>query len=105
MATTGKVWFITGTSSGFGRALAEEALARGERVVATARDPQKLADLAARAPERVHVARLDVIRGDEIRSAIASALARFSAIDVLVNNAGYSMVGAVEETSDEELRA
>lgn len=105
MGTQSKVWFVTGTSSGFGRCIAEEAIARGERVVATARDPRALDDLVARAPDRVHAVRLDVTRPAEIQSAVASALQRFGAVDVLVNNAGFSVVGAVEETSDEELRA
>ena len=104
MAQTNKVWFITGTSSGFGRAIAEEALARGERVVATARDPKSLDDLVARDPARVHAVALDVTKPDELERAVASALARFGAIDVLVNNAGFSIVGAVEETSDQALR-
>jgi NAD(P)-dependent dehydrogenase (short-subunit alcohol dehydrogenase family) len=105
MKTQGKVWLVTGTSSGFGRAIVEEAVARGERVVATARDPRSLHDLVARAPDRIHPVRLDVTKPEEIKSAVASALERFGTIDVLVNNAGYSVVGAVEETSDEELRA
>ncbi|MFT3769772.1 MAG: oxidoreductase [Minicystis sp.] len=100
-----KVWFVTGASSGFGRAIVEEAIARGDRVVATARAPEALADLVARAPDRVLAARLDVTKNAEIRAAVAAAVERFGRIDVLVNNAGYSMVGAVEETSDEELRA
>jgi NAD(P)-dependent dehydrogenase (short-subunit alcohol dehydrogenase family) len=104
MAQHDKVWFITGTSSGFGRALAEQALARGDRVVATARDPRTLADLVARAPARVHAVALDVTRPEQLESAVASALARFGAVDVLVNNAGFSIVGAVEETSDQALR-
>ncbi len=105
MSTEGKVWFITGTSSGFGRSLAEEALVRGERVVATARDPKALEPLVTRAPDRVHAVRLDVTKRGEVNAAIDSALRRFGAIDVLVNNAGFSVVGAVEETSEEELRA
>jgi len=105
MNTHGKVWFITGTSSGFGRAIAEEALARGERVVATARDPHSLSELVARAPERVLALALDVTDAANIQSAVSAAVAHFGAIDVLVNNAGFSIVGAVEETSDRELRA
>jgi NAD(P)-dependent dehydrogenase (short-subunit alcohol dehydrogenase family) len=105
MSTQSKVWFVTGTSSGFGREIALEAIARGDRVVATARDPRTLEDLVARAPDRVHAVRLDVTKPAEIESAVASALQRFGAVDVLVNNAGYSVVGAVEETSDAELRA
>ena len=103
--TQNKVWFVTGASSGFGRAIAEEALARGERVVATARDTRSLEDFAARAPERVHLVTLDVTRAEQVKAAVLSALARFGAIDVLVNNAGYGVVGAVEETSDAELHA
>ncbi|PCC67135.1 Short-chain dehydrogenase [Nannocystis exedens] len=100
-----KVWFVTGSSSGFGRALVEEVIARGERVVATARKPDALADLAARAPDRVHLAELDVTRPEQVRAAVAAALARFGRIDVLVNNAGFSILGAVEETDDDAVRA
>lgn len=105
MTAHGKVWFLTGTSSGFGRSIAEEALARGGSVVATARDPRSLDALVTHAPDRVHAVRLDVTKPGEIRDAVASARARFGGIDVLVNNAGFSIVGAVEETSDEDLRA
>lgn len=99
-----KVWMITGTSSGFGHAIADEVLARGGRVVATARDPRSLDDLARRAPDRVHAVRLDVTKPAEIEAAVASARERFGAIDVLVNNAGFSTIGALEETSEAELR-
>lgn len=99
-----RVWFITGSSAGFGRALVEEALAGGDRVVAAARNPRSLDELVARAPERAHAVRLDVTEPRQIQSAVASALERFGAIDVLVNNAGFSSIGAVEETSDAELR-
>lgn len=99
-----KVWFITGASSGFGRAIAEEALSRGEIVVATARKTAALADLVAKAPDRVLVAELDVTRADQSESAVAAAIARFGRIDVLVNNAGFSIVGALEETSEKDLR-
>ncbi len=105
MSTQRKVWFVTGTSSGFGRAIAEEALARGDCLVATARDPRSLDDLVARAPDRVQALRLDVTQREEIERAVEEALARFGAIDVLVNNAGFSIVGAVEETSEADLRA
>lgn len=105
MTTEDKVWFVTGTSSGFGRHIVEQAIARGDRVVATARDPGALAELAARAPERVLALRLDVSQPSEIESAVQAADERFGRIDVLVNNAGFSIVGAVEETSEEDLRA
>jgi NAD(P)-dependent dehydrogenase (short-subunit alcohol dehydrogenase family) len=103
--TSAKVWFITGTSSGFGRSLAEEVVRRGEMVVATARDPKTLDELVALAPDRVQAVRLDVTRAAQIQSAIDTALQRFGKIDVVVNNAGFSIVGAVEETNDTELRA
>jgi NAD(P)-dependent dehydrogenase (short-subunit alcohol dehydrogenase family) len=102
--STSKVWFITGASSGFGRALAEEIIASGGRVVAAARNTDALRDLTAIAPERVLGVRLDVTRPDAIHAALAAARDRFGDVDVLVNNAGYSLVGALEETSDDELR-
>jgi NAD(P)-dependent dehydrogenase (short-subunit alcohol dehydrogenase family) len=102
--TDTKVWFITGASSGFGRALAEHVVTRSDRVVATARSTDALTALAAAAPDRVLALRLDVTRGDDIAAAIAAAHTRFGAIDVVVNNAGFGLVGAVEETSDRDLR-
>jgi NAD(P)-dependent dehydrogenase (short-subunit alcohol dehydrogenase family) len=99
-----KVWFITGASSGFGRAVAEAVIARGEHVVAAARKVDAMRDLVERAPDRVLALRLDVTNADEIRAAMARAVERFGDVDVLVNIAGYSMVGAVEETSEAELR-
>jgi NAD(P)-dependent dehydrogenase (short-subunit alcohol dehydrogenase family) len=102
---TRQTWFITGASSGLGRAFAEHAVAQGHAVVATARRTEPLLDLAARAPERVLVLSLDVTNPAEIERAVAAALARFGQIDVLINNAGYGVVGALEETPDAELRA
>ena len=100
-----KTWFITGASSGFGMAFAEFALERGDHVVATARSLSKLAALVARAPERVLAVKLDVTKAADIQPAIDAALRRFGRIDYLFNNAGYGIVGALEETSDAELRA
>jgi NAD(P)-dependent dehydrogenase (short-subunit alcohol dehydrogenase family) len=100
-AATGRVWLITGCSAGFGRAIAEAALARGDRVVATARRPESVADLAG---EDVLVVRLDVTRQDQVEAAVRAALERFGRIDVLVNNAGYGSVGAVEEIDPDDLR-
>jgi NAD(P)-dependent dehydrogenase (short-subunit alcohol dehydrogenase family) len=100
-----QVWFITGASSGFGEAFARYALSQGWSVVATARDPEKLANLEALAPERVLTCRLDVTRPEEAETAVRAAVERFGRIDVVVNNAGYGIVGAVEETPEAELRA
>lgn len=104
-SSSSPVWFITGASSGFGRAFAQHALDRGYRVVATARNVAKLADLAAAAPDRVLLHPLDVTLAAQAETAVAAALARFGRIDVLFNNAGYGIVGAVEETPDAEFRA
>ena len=98
-----RVWLITGASSGFGRAIADAALAREDSVVATARSIEALEDLAPR--ERVQPVRLDVLEAEQRDAAVAQAVERFGRIDVLVNNAGRTQVGAVEETTDEELRA
>jgi NAD(P)-dependent dehydrogenase (short-subunit alcohol dehydrogenase family) len=100
----GRVWFITGTSSGFGRALSEAVLARGDRVVATARDLTAITGLLALAPGRVLTARLDVTDPGSVRAAVAAALGAFGRIDVLVNNAGYGLLGAFEELTDAQLR-
>jgi len=99
MSNTNKVWFVTGASSGFGRAIVEEALRRGDSVVAAARSKVELL-----ASDRLLTVHLDVTKQADIDAAVASAIARFGRIDVLVNNAGYSMLGAVEETSEAELR-
>jgi NAD(P)-dependent dehydrogenase (short-subunit alcohol dehydrogenase family) len=102
---TRKTWFITGAASGFGHAFAEHALAQGHNVVATARDAGRLADLVALAPDRVLATPLDVDAAGAAEAAVQAAVARFGRIDVLINNAGYGVVGALEETPDAELRA
>ena len=104
-ALGGRVWLVTGASSGFGREIARAALRRGDRVAATARETEALADLAAEAPEGVLAVRLDVTDPEGVRRAVEETVGRFGRIDVLVNNAGRGQVGAVEETTDEELRA
>jgi NAD(P)-dependent dehydrogenase (short-subunit alcohol dehydrogenase family) len=97
-----RVWLITGASSGFGRAIAEAALARGDSVAATARRTDALADLDA--DDRLLVIPLDVTDAAQREAAVAQAVERFGRVDVLVNNAGRTQVGAVEETTDDELR-
>ena len=99
-----KVWFITGSSTGFGRELAEEALAQGHRVVATARRPEVLRELTERYPETARAVRLDVTKPEEVRAAVGEAVKEFGRIDVVVNNAGYGSIGALEEFTDEQLR-
>lgn len=99
-----RIWFITGASSGFGRAIAEAALAAGDTVVAAARRPDAVADLVDSAPDRVTALRLDVTDPDRIAAAVGDVLDRHGRIDVLVNNAGRGVIGAVEETTNDELR-
>ncbi|WP_328862743.1 oxidoreductase [Streptomyces sp. NBC_00306] len=105
MSTQDRVWLITGCSAGFGREIALAALAAGDRVMATARRPETLADLADTGGERISTAALDVTDPASVQAAVDATLAVFGRIDVLVNNAGYSVIGAVEETSMEQLRA
>jgi len=99
-----KTWFITGTSSGFGRALTEALLARGDRVAATVRKPATMDDLKALHGDRLWVASLDVTDADSIRTVVGSAFAQLGHIDVVVNNAGYGLAGAAEEVSDDQIR-
>lgn len=102
---TTPVWFITGCSTGLGRALAERVLQRGWRAVITARDTAGIAGMATDAPERALVIPLDVTKPADIDAAIAAARERFGRIDVLVNNAGYGYQSTVEEGEEAEIRA
>jgi NAD(P)-dependent dehydrogenase (short-subunit alcohol dehydrogenase family) len=99
-----KIWFITGTSKGFGRVWAEAALARGDRVAATARNVKTLAPLVERYGERVAAITLDVTDKAAVHAAISEAHERFRRLDVVVNNAGYGLFGAIEEVSESEAR-
>ncbi|MBD2592912.1 SDR family NAD(P)-dependent oxidoreductase [Nostoc spongiaeforme FACHB-130] len=99
-----RIWFITGCSSGFGRALAETVLEKGEIVVLTARNPQKLEDLAASFPEQTLTLQLDVTKPEQVRESVKNAIARFGRIDILVNNAGCEVAGILEEVSDDAIR-
>jgi len=95
-----KVWLITGCSSGLGRALAEEVLASGDIAALTARDTATLTDLVASCPDRAIALKLDVTDSTAIQAAVDEAVARLGRIDVLVNNAGFGTVGALEEIDD-----
>jgi len=99
------VWLITGCSTGFGRELAKLVLARGWGAVVTARDATKVADIAEGHAERALVLPLDVNRRDQIDEVVARAKQKFGRIDVLVNNAGYGYLAAIEEGEDEAVRA
>ena len=105
MTSTTPIWFITGASSGLGRALAEAVLARGWRAAITARRPETLTDLVAQHGDRALALALDVTDRRSVADAVRDAETHFSAIDVLVNNAGYGYLSAIEEGDDAEIRA
>lgn len=105
MSSPAPTWFITGASSGLGRALAEAVLARGWRAAMTARRPETLADLTAEHGDRALALALDVTDSNSITGAVHDAETHFGAIDVLVNNAGYGYLSAIEEGDDAEIRA
>jgi NAD(P)-dependent dehydrogenase (short-subunit alcohol dehydrogenase family) len=98
-----QTWFITGTSTGIGRHLAEQLLERGERVAATARSTDALADLAEHYGDRVWLAALDVTDTAAIRSVVDRAFAELGRVDVIVSNAGYGLTGAAEELTDDAI--
>jgi NAD(P)-dependent dehydrogenase (short-subunit alcohol dehydrogenase family) len=99
-----KTWFITGSSSGFGRALTETLLERGNRVAATLRKVNALDDLKEQYGERIWVAPLDVTDTRAVQSIVERAFHDMGRIDVVVNNAGYGLFGAAEEVSDDQIR-
>jgi NAD(P)-dependent dehydrogenase (short-subunit alcohol dehydrogenase family) len=100
-----KVWLITGCSTGMGREFALEALRSGDSVVVTARDPSTLQDIVAQFPERARATRLDVTDRAQIDRAVAYTLRELGRLDVLVNNAGYGYLAAIEEGDEAEVRA
>ncbi|KAI0724955.1 NAD(P)-binding protein [Fomitopsis betulina] len=100
-----KIWFITGSSSGMGRAMTEHVLSQGDIAVATLRKPAVLADLARKyTKDRLLVVKLDVTKKAEIQSAFAAARAAFGRVDVVFNNAGYSVLGELESVPEETAR-
>lgn len=108
LATLGmneKVWFITGTSRGFGRIWATAALQRGDKVAATARTIESIADLKDKYGDNVLTLELDVTEPKQVKAAVAEAHAHFGRLDIIFNNAGYSLVGTIEEGSADDIRA
>ena len=105
MITKDAVWLITGCSKGLGRALAREVLAVGYRAVITARNVEGIADLATEYGEAALAFALDVTDAGQIAAAIAAAERHFGGVDVLVNNAGYGYLAAIEEGDEAEMRA
>ena len=101
--TPSRVWLITGCSSGFGLALVSALLSREQRVIATARQPGSLAELAARYPETCRTLTLDVTDAAQVKAAVAEGAAAFGRLDVVVNNAGYGLIGAFEELGTEQI--
>ena len=99
-----KVWLITGCSTGFGRFLAMEALAKGYNVVVAARNPNDVNDIVANYLTASLVVKLDVTKPNEIKESVAATIDKFGQIDVLVNNAGIGYFGAIEESEEEEVR-
>lgn len=102
---TEKIWFITGSSRGFGRIWTEAALKRGDKVAATARKLESIADLKEKYGENVLTLKLDVTQPDQVKSAVEAAYAHFGRLDIIFNNAGYSLVGTIEEASADDIRA
>lgn len=99
-----KVWLITGCSTGLGRALAEAVLAHGDKLIATARRAEQVQDIVAKNPDAARAVKLDVTKPDEVRDAVKAAVDAFGRIDVLVNNAGYGLLGAIEEVEESAIR-
>jgi NAD(P)-dependent dehydrogenase (short-subunit alcohol dehydrogenase family) len=97
-----RVWLITGSSRGLGRAIAEAVLAQGDRLLATARKPEQLADLRERYGDQVRTIALDVQRAEQAQTAVQAAVQAFGRLDVVVNNAGYGNIVAIEESTEEE---
>jgi NAD(P)-dependent dehydrogenase (short-subunit alcohol dehydrogenase family) len=100
-----KIWFITGSSRGLGRSLTEAVLAAGDKVAATARNPQQLDELRTKYPNDLYPIKLDVTDHDQVVTAVADAVRHFGRIDVLVNNAGFGITGAAEAYTQEQVNS
>ncbi|MCF0071042.1 SDR family NAD(P)-dependent oxidoreductase [Dyadobacter sp. CY261] len=103
--TSQKVWFITGASRGFGRVWTDAALRRGDKVAATARKLESIADLKEQYGENVLILELDVTNPEQVKATVEQAHAHFGRLDIVLNNAGYSLVGTIEEASANDIRA
>jgi NAD(P)-dependent dehydrogenase (short-subunit alcohol dehydrogenase family) len=102
--TSVATWFVTGVSRGIGRAIAEAVLGAGHQLLGTVRNLRDADDLASRFPGRVKIVTADVTDPDAVRTAVGTALETFGQIDVLVNNAGYTLLAGIEEATDEQIR-
>ena len=100
-----KIWFITGSSRGLGRSLTSAVLASGDKVAATARNTDQLKDLAEQYPHQLYPIKLEVTDYKQVHFAVADAIAHFGKIDVLVNNAGFGIIGAAEAFTDQQVRS
>ncbi|MEV0789587.1 oxidoreductase [Kribbella sp. NPDC050459] len=100
-----KIWLVTGSSRGLGRALTEAVLAAGDRVVGTARKPEQLDDLAAKYGDQLRAVALDVTDAGAARAAVRTAVEEFGGLDVVANNAGYANSASIEEMADDDFRA
>lgn len=103
--STSKVWFITGASRGFGSVWTDAALKRGDKVAATARNLASIAHLKEKYGDNVLTLELDVTKPDQVKAAVEKAHSHFGKLDIVFNNAGYSLVGTIEEASTDEVRA
>lgn len=105
MTQQNRIWFITGASRGFGRIWTEAALERGDQVVATARKLESIADFKEKYGDQVLTLELDVTNAGQVNDAVNKAHQHFGKLDIVLNNAGYSLVGTIEESSADEIRA
>jgi len=105
MAQQNRVWFITGSSRGFGRVWTQAALERGDQVVATARKLESISDFKEKYGDQVLTLELDVTNPDQVNEAVKKAHENFGKLDIVLNNAGYSLVGTIEEATADEIRA
>ena len=104
-SSTSKVWFITGASRGFGSVWTDAALQRGDKVAATARNLESIAHLKEKYGENVLTLELDVTKPSQVKAAVEKAHSHFGRLDIVFNNAGYSLVGTIEEASTDDVRA